>query len=133
MTGIQGSGKGRRNWNNIFSKIFNYSENELDSYLDEFAKINIVVSHNKDELIKVDQQDIIYSFIQKSIRFMKCLNKAYKIILDADCFQINTNDCYFSYCKFIDRSDLTPLIVTETDLERFIEYIKEKDEIKLKL
>ena len=87
MTGIQGSVVGRQTWLHIFSRIFvQWSERDMYDYLDLFAEINKKVSHYNEDSIGIDQQGIVYSFVIKSIEFLKRINDAYVRLFSKECF-----------------------------------------------
>jgi hypothetical protein len=135
ITGVHGISEGRRNWNYIFSHVFKWTEQELDSYLDMFAEINIKVSHiNIEDSIRASEQDYVYNFIQKSMRFMMDINNAYLKLLKPDCVELtNPSDSRFSLSNFKDHETLIPIELTEKDIERFIEAFESKNLLKIPL
>lgn len=133
MTGVQGGSEGRRNWKHIFSTVFpQWTENELDSYLHTFAQINIIISHLKDESIGVREQDRVYGFMVKSTRFMMDINKAYLGLLSSKCFKCEP-ETYFSLNRFKDSETLTPIEISEEDLELFSGIFLGKDQLRIPL
>ncbi|MGA2308403.1 MAG: ATP-binding protein [Candidatus Bathyarchaeia archaeon] len=134
MTGMHGSPEGRHNWNCLFTSIFKGSEQELDSYLATFADFNIRVAHMKEDSIGAPEQDYVYSFLQKSMRFMMDMNNAYLRLLKPDCFRFaSPSDSLFSFGNFKDRETLTPIELTKMEVERFIEAFEGKDQLKFPL
>lgn len=133
MTGIHGTSEGRRNWKNIFLHIFNpWNEIELDTYLDEFAKFNVRVSHLKEDTITLEQQDFVYSFMQKSIRFLKNINKFYNEIITRYGHSVNDN-IYFSLNRMTDKNILTYISINEDDKKEWETYLIEKVKLKIPL
>ena len=134
MTGMQGSPEGRRNWNCIFSSIFKGSEQELDSYLATFADFNTKVAHMKEDSIGTPEQDYVYNFMQRSMRFMMDINNAYLRLLKPDSFKfIDPSDSRFSLDNFKDRETLTPVELTKIEVERFTEAFEGKNQLKIPL
>jgi hypothetical protein len=134
MTGMHGTPEGRRNWNCMFMSTFKGSEQELDSYLGAFADFNMKVSHMKEDSIGAPEQDYVYSFMQKSIRFMIDMNNAYLRLLKSDCFRFSDpSDSRFSFCNFNDRETITPIELTKIEVERFTEAFEGKDQLKYPL
>ena len=134
MTGVNGSPVGRRNWNHIFSTVFaQWSEKDLDSYLDMFAEINIKVSHLKDDSIGPSEQDYVYNFMQKSMRFMMNINQAYLKLLSGDCFRFGPPNAYLSLSEFKDFETLTPVMLDKEDAELMHEAFLGKDKLKIPL
>ena len=96
MTGIQGSVVGRQLWLHIFSRIFvQWSERDMYDYLDLFAEINKKVSHYNEDSIGIDQQGIVYSFVIKSIEFLKRINDAYVRLFSKECFKLHGSNIRF--------------------------------------
>lgn len=135
MTGVHGSPEGRRNWNRIFSAVFTqWSESDLDSYLEMFAEINIKVSHLKDDSIGPPAQDYVYNFMQKSMRFIMNMNQAYLKFLTPDCFQYSQPEkAYFSLHEFKDVEALTAIILNIEDAKRIEEEFLGREIIKIPL
>lgn len=135
MTGEHGSPEGRRNWNCIFSTVFrHWSEKDLDAFLNTFAEINVKVSHMKSDSIGAPEQDYVYNFMQKSMRFMMDINQTYLKLLTGDCFKYYppTNAC-LSLNKFNDSQSLTPISFSKDDAEQMKEWFLGKDKLKIPL
>ena len=133
MTGIQGSSEGRRNWNCIFSAVFNrWSEKDLDDYLDTFAEFNIRVDHAKGDSIGIAEQDYVYDFMQKSTRFLTNINQVYLRLLTSECFRYTTSSC-FSLNHFEDSESVTPIEFLKDEMQRVIEVLQEKNRLKIPL
>jgi hypothetical protein len=133
MTGVHGSPEGHRNWNCIFSKVFNrWSEKDLDDYLDLFAELNTKVAHDKDDSIGIPEQDYVYDFMQKSTRFLMNINQAYLKLLDSECFRYATN-ASFSLNHFNDSESLVPIEFLKDEMSRVIEILQEKNRMKIPL
>jgi hypothetical protein len=135
MTGEHGSPEGRRNWNCIFSSVFrHWSEKDLDAYLNTFADINVKVSHMKGNSLGTLEQDYIYDFMQKSMRFMMDINQAYSRLLTGDCFKYHppTNAC-LSLNKFNDSQTLTPIGFSKDDALQIKDWFLGKDKLKIPL
>jgi hypothetical protein len=134
MTGMQGSPEGRRNWNCIFSTIFKGSEHELDSYLATFADFNTKVAHMKEDSIGAPEQDYVYNYMQRSMRFMMDINNAYLKLLKTDSYRFtNQTDSRFSLVNFKDQETLTPIELAKVEVERFTEAFEGKDQLKVPL
>lgn len=135
MTGEHGNPEGRRNWNCIFSAVFrHWSEKDLDAYLNAFAEINVKVSHMKGDSMGTSEQDYVYDFMQKSMRFMMDINQTYLKLLTGDCFKYYppTNAC-LSLSKFNDSQSLTPISFSKEDAEQIKEWFLGKDKLKVPL
>jgi hypothetical protein len=135
MTGEHGSPEGRRSWNCIFSNVFRqWSEKDLDFYLDTFADINVKVSHMKADSMGVPEQDYVYSFMLRSMRFMMDINQAYLRLLTKDCLRYSppTNAC-LSLNKFNDDQTLTLINLTKSEAEQIKEGLQGKDKLRIRL
>ena len=134
MTGVHGVPEGRRNWLYIFSRVFRWTEQELDSFLDVFAEFNIKVGHIKEDTMGPQEQDYVYGFIQKSLRFMIDVNNAYLKLLSGDSFRFSSpNNSCFSLSNFKDSGTLTPIELGKTDVERFMEAFEAKTHLRIPL
>jgi hypothetical protein len=133
MTDVQGSVEGRRNWNCIFSAVFNrWSEKDLDDYLDLFAELNIRVAHDKHDSIGIVEQDYVYDFMQKSSRFLMNINQAYLKLLTSECFKYATN-ASFSLNHFNDSESLVSIEFPKDEMQRVIEILQGKNRMKIPL
>jgi len=134
MTGVHGSPEGRRNWNRIFSAVFSqWGEKDLDSYLSMFADINIKVSHMKYDSIGTEEQDYVYSFMQKSLRFMMDINRVYLKVLSPDALRFCPPSAHISLDKFEDIQTLTAISLNREDAERMEEAFLGKEKLKIPL
>lgn len=135
MTGANGSPGGRRNWNCIFSSIYRqWSEIDLDNYLEMFAEVNMKVAHKKDDILDQSQQDYVYSFMQKSMRFLMNINQTYDRLLTSDCIMLKDQSCaYMSLNGFKDTTTLTPIRLKTKDAEVFQEIALAHDKLKILL
>lgn len=134
MTGVHGIPEGRRNWNCVFSSVFKWTEKDLDSFLDMFAEFNIKVSHIKEDTMGPEEQDYVYSFVQKSLRFVIDVNNAYLKLLSPVAFKFSTpTNSRFSLNNFKDSETLKPIELSKADVERFIETFEAKNQLKIPL
>lgn len=99
-----------------------------------FAEFNIQVSHIKEDMMGPQEQDYVYSFIQKSMRFMIDINNGYLKLLNPSSFKFSspTNSC-FSFSNFKDRETLKPIELSKTDVERFTETFETKNQLRIPL
>jgi hypothetical protein len=135
MTGEHGNPEGRRNWNCIFKNVFRqWTEKELDSYLDTFANINVKVSHMKADSLDVSEQESVYRFMLGSMRFTMDINQAYVRLLTKDCFKYSppTSAC-LSLNKFNDEQTLKAVGFSKSEAEQIKEGLQGKDKLKIRL
>ena len=133
MTGDHGSAIGRRNWQQIFSKVFRqWTEKDLSAYLDMFAEINIKASHNKDSM-EISDQDFIYTFILRSMRFLIDINQAYTRLLTKECLRYHSpNHIYLSLSGSVDQT-VNPIVITKDDVSPMKDGFLAKDKVKIPL
>ena len=134
MTGINGSPEGRHNWNNIFHNVFtHWSEKELDDFLNIFADFNTHVSHDKGSIDR-QVQDYVYSFLQKSTRFMIDVNRSYLKLLSSENFRHSSQSSgSFSLNNFKDQETLSTVNITKEDADKIDEAVEGKSALKLLL
>jgi hypothetical protein len=133
MTGEHGSAIGRRNWQNIFSKVYRqWTEKDLDSFLDMFAEINIKVSHLKDTMESSDQ-DYVYTFMQRSLHFLMDINQAYTRLLTPSCFKYCSPEETYLGLNGFEGQALTPISLTKDDVLQIQEALVGKEKVKIPL
>ena len=134
MTGTNGRPEGRRNYNHIFHNVFTqWSERDLDDFLFTFAEFNTKVSHEKGAIDKL-VQDYVYSFMQKSMRFIMDINRTYLKLLSEDCFKLCSQSyACFSLNEFKDKDTLALIDLSKEEADRINETIEGKAKLKVLL